>query len=102
MGRQWQGDAPIVVHGTVTNHFFKGPLHEVNVFLLLEKDKRDTNQSLDASALGDCHLTHTEKCMAGLCTVDCPCSPISDRSDRFQETYTGEYYTAHKRNEAKL
>lgn len=72
LGHQWQWDAPIVVHGTVKDHFFKGPLHEINVFLLLEKDQRGKkNQSLDASALGDCHLTHSEMFMVGVLIVDC-------------------------------
>ena len=31
----------MVVRGTVTNHFLEGPLHEVDVFLLLGKDKRE-------------------------------------------------------------
>lgn len=40
LGCQWQGDASVVVHGAVINHFFKGPLHEVNVFLVLGKEKK--------------------------------------------------------------
>lgn len=44
LGRQRQGDAPIVVHAAVTDHFLKGPLHEENVFPVLGKEKE--NKSL--------------------------------------------------------
>lgn len=39
LGCQRQGYAPIVVHATVMDHFLKGPLHEVNVFPILAKEK---------------------------------------------------------------
>ena len=37
LGRQRQGDAPVVVRGAVTNHLLKCPLHEVHIFPFLGK-----------------------------------------------------------------
>lgn len=102
MGRQWQGDAPVVVHGTVTDHFFKGPLHEINVFLLLEKDKWEKNVlSLDASAVRDHRLIHAEMLTEGF-IVDCHHSPTQDRSEKPQESHTMDYYAAQTRSELDL
>lgn len=68
LGCQWQGDTSVVVHGAVINHFFKGPLYEINVFLVLGKEKRPL--SLDASAHGDPQLLHTEMVTVGRFLVD--------------------------------
>lgn len=97
MRRQWQRDAPVVVHGTVMNHFLKGPLHEVNIFLLLEK-KNKTKQkgknplSLAASALGGRQLIHTEMFTEGLVILDRHRSPVQDR---LQEIHTMECHATH-------
>lgn len=53
LGCQRQGDAPIVVHATVMDHFLKGPLHEVNVFPILAKEKKKP------TAIG-CFLLHRQ------------------------------------------
>lgn len=44
LGCQRKGDAPIVVHAAVMDHFLKGPFHEVNVFLILGRKGKRTRR----------------------------------------------------------
>lgn len=65
-------------------------------------EKKKSPLSLDASALGDCHLVHTAMLTVGLFLVDRYCLPIQDGLDKLQESHMTEYHTAHRRMEVDL
>jgi hypothetical protein len=59
LGCQRQGDAPIVIHAAVMDHFLKGPLHEVNVFPILEKKREKNPPTVTGCFLLHRQLPHT-------------------------------------------
>lgn len=59
LGCQRQGDAPIVIHAAVMDHFLKGPLHEVNVFPILGKKRKKKPPAVTGCFLLHRQLPHT-------------------------------------------